>query len=593
MTFLAPAFLWLLLAIPAVTALYLLKVRSRRRSTPVLFLWEQIFKEKQSSILLRRLRDLFSLILVILAMLAVILALAKPVWSPAGRNRDLLLIIDRSAEMSAGASGDSRLNQAKTAASNIIRNLDGNRKAALTVLDRELQTAVSATDDPRSLLDGLEKIKPSALPLNPHALKSLENSKGFIAGSRVILLSGGNFPEVGKLPGDIELFKVGKPLENAGIVAFDLTPLPGKSNTLKLFFRLASSFKKDVETDVMLCKDDPGNIVKVCPVKLKPGLNKAETYTVEYNADPEGKWLLVLSRSDALATDNTAYAVVARPEPVRVGIASGSNNGFFRKCVEAFRKTAPGMTLDQENPDVVVASGDAAEKYPGKCRKFVIFNPGGKTKFWKSVSPEKSALITKVLHPDHPAIKYCGIASLTFPGQKKIVPPEQTVVLAENEHGNPLIYKASAGKDQAFVVNLDPAKSDFFLEVAFPVMVYSMALDLTGRTTEKSRNFATGDIFKVSGNTKNIVTPSKIILPPAKQVCLDETGFYQLEKPDGKPELIAVSLRSPADALLDNSQVKSTAGPVEAGISLSSILLGIAIALLALECVLYHRRKVG
>ena len=335
MTFLVPAFLWLLPLLPAVAVLYLMKVRSRRRPTPTLFLWDMIFREKQSSVLLRRLRDVFSLLLVLLALLAVIFALAKPVWGSANRSRDLLLIIDRSAGMAAGSSGNTRLDQAKRAAANIIRSLDGNRKAALVTLDRDLQTVVSATDDPRSLLDGLEKITPRALPLNSHALKSLENARGFIANCRVILLSGG----IKQVPKDIELLKVGYPLENAGIVAFDLTPLPGKSHTLQLFFRLASSFEKPIETDVMLCRNTPENIVKVCPVKLKPGLNPAETYTVEYSGDTEGRWLLRIAKPDALATDNTAYAVVARPEPVRVAVAAGSGREFFRNASK--RSAAP------------------------------------------------------------------------------------------------------------------------------------------------------------------------------------------------------------------------------------------------------------
>ena len=252
------------------------------------------------------------------------------------------------------------------------------------------------------------------------------------------------------------------------------------------------------------------------------------------------------------------------------------------------------MVLDQENPDIVIAAGDAAAKYPGKCRNFIIFRPDGKSKFWKNVAPEKrSALLTKVLHPEHPAIKYCGVANLTFPGQRQLVPPEQAVVLAVNEYNTPLICKTANGNDQAYVVNLDPAKSDFFLEVAFPVMVYSMALDLTGRTAGTNRNFATGEYLSLPGDATAVVTPAGKTLPGGKPAPLNEPGFYRIDAAGRKPELAAASLRSAAASLLDNSKMQSTAGPVESGMSLSSILLGFAIALLALECVLYHRRKVG
>ncbi|MEM1442773.1 MAG: BatA domain-containing protein [Verrucomicrobiota bacterium] len=100
MTFLSPAFLWTLLALLPLGAVYFLKVRPRRKTTTAYFLWEKIFSEKKASSLFNRLRDLLSLLIMALAFGAIAFALARPEFS-ADERKDLLILIDESASMSA------------------------------------------------------------------------------------------------------------------------------------------------------------------------------------------------------------------------------------------------------------------------------------------------------------------------------------------------------------------------------------------------------------------------------------------------------------------------------------------------------------
>ena len=66
MTFLQPAMLWSLLVLLPLAAIYFLKVRPRRKPTTAFFLWEKIFQEKRASSLFQRLRDAWSLLLMLL-----------------------------------------------------------------------------------------------------------------------------------------------------------------------------------------------------------------------------------------------------------------------------------------------------------------------------------------------------------------------------------------------------------------------------------------------------------------------------------------------------------------------------------------------
>lgn len=100
MTFLQPAMLWslvVLLLLP-LAAIYFLKVRPRRKPTTAYFLWERIFQERRASSLFQRLRDAWSLLLMLLAAAAVCFALSQPEW--ADERKDMILVVDTSASMS-------------------------------------------------------------------------------------------------------------------------------------------------------------------------------------------------------------------------------------------------------------------------------------------------------------------------------------------------------------------------------------------------------------------------------------------------------------------------------------------------------------
>ena len=151
MSFLAPVYLWFLLLIIPLIAIYLLKIKPEQRFTSALFLWDKIVEEKQSSALFKKLRDWLSLLLLLLTIVAVVLAMARPQLSGSNSKQNLLLIIDNSASMAAVESGVSRIEQAKQLAGNIIRNLNGSRQIILATVANEFTVVVNATENIREL----------------------------------------------------------------------------------------------------------------------------------------------------------------------------------------------------------------------------------------------------------------------------------------------------------------------------------------------------------------------------------------------------------------------------------------------------------
>jgi Ca-activated chloride channel family protein len=129
MRFAAPGYLWLLLGVPVLVALYVLTFRLRRRALAAL----------GDLPLLRRLvrgadteRRVIKAVLVVAAFVFLVLALARPQWGAreetvSRRGVDVILAVDTSLSMLAEDVRPSRLVQARAAVSSFIDLLRGDR----------------------------------------------------------------------------------------------------------------------------------------------------------------------------------------------------------------------------------------------------------------------------------------------------------------------------------------------------------------------------------------------------------------------------------------------------------------------------------
>lgn len=590
MKFLAPWFFWSFLSLIPLAAIYFLKVRPRRKDATAYFLWQKVFTEKRTSSLFQRLRDVLSLIIMALMFGAVCLALTKPELQDDSRQ-DLLLIIDHSASMSAGAGSNQRLALAKKAAVDLIKGLDGTQRAAVASLSGELHFLSHLSDDPKALLDAIETLQPTELELNLASLQALNpvQSKEFMDHHRIILISDGCLGSA-TLPPFIELLKVGDPLENVGIVSADAQYLPGAGNRLGVYFQIASSFKAPVKADLIIKLANSAGIAKLIPLEIKPGLNPSETFAVD-DAEP-GKWTAEIDLKDALATDNLAHLVAAKPKPVRVMINAG-DRFFLDACVKAFSESTGLLLPVEENPQLVLSKSVAPDSPLA-----LIFQPQGESPWWKSVGPEIEVSAPRVKIADHPAIRNLDATGINFAGAHQMVARDGALVLVETEDHYPLIYTASAGGKSAMIVNLDPVAAEFYFSAWFPVLVHGAATHLAGREESLLAAYNTGSTIPLPGvkdeETSSVETPSGNILQVKgkRSSTLNTTGFYSLRNPSGE-WFASVSLLSQNESLLDNSALQTTLKPIAQGMPPYLFLTVIAMGLLVTESLLYHRRKVG
>ncbi|TWT90196.1 hypothetical protein Mal64_05800 [Pseudobythopirellula maris] len=644
--------LWSLLAIAPLVAVYLLRVRPRKRPTTAYFLWEKIFHEKQSTRLWRRLRGLLSLLLMALAFAAVAFALAEPRWSDAPRP-DLLLLIDNSASMNAEEGGATRLEMAKERARDLVRALDGVQRAAVATAADRLRYCSHLSDNPRELLAAIDAIGPTNEAFRTAALpqpKQDDEAPSTEAPSpeveqtevdettatqdappaeeadaatqrRVLLLSDGVLGGA-ETPAEVELVRVGSPRPNVGVVAADLAFTPGSVSQLSFYYQIASTHESMVSVDLLLYHEHPNDqsaggrtLAKVIPLDVAPGLNAPRVMTVD-GAEP-GRWVAELDidslvrastekgagatgLSDSLAADNTAWLVARRPDPITMSVATDERY-FLEQGVLAFDRTEGGLRLVESGGEVVLAVG-AADARDGEedSAATIVFSPDGESRWWSSLGEEIEVAAPRVLIEGHPLLRGLDPLSIRYAGARQIEPPAGAQVLVASETGAPLIYTARDSGAAAVVVNLDPVAAEFYYSAWFPVLTHSAAHHLVGREEPLLAVYRPGDTPRLP--VPDTTTGAELIDPlgdahvvqGAVVPALASLGFYDARL-DDEAWPLACGLLSAGETLLSPPQADpdTPAVDVASGSPPSTWLVALALLAVSAESLLYHRRKVG
>ena len=580
MNFTSPSFLWMLAALVPLIAAYFLKVRPRRFPVNALFLWEKIFQEKKASSLFQRLRDALSLLMLALALGAIALAAAGP-RPPSQDKRDLLIVIDTSPSMRAktGTGGKDGLEAAKERARDIVRALNGTRRAALATASGELDFLSHASDSPKDLTDAIARLQVADVPVGPQTVAALKScAKGAGSAGRVLLITDGNAGWEGLDPG-VEIMRLAPSAVNAGFIAADLDRKPGTTRGAVFFYRIASSVKQETSAELELRHDEMG-LARLVPVTLKPGEETSDTLDIDDAT--AGKWTAELKFPDALATDNVVALGLAEPKPVTVKVVAPQPT-FFQRCVEAFSLTGGMLSLAEKDADVTIAQGSATND-----PRQIIFAPNGESPFWTGGAGEIEVLAAESKIPGHPVTKHLDLEAMRFEGARDLAPVAGALVLATSEAGKPLIWKARVEGRDALVVNLDPAKGEFFFSPAFPALVHGAALDLSGRGPVLRSAHPTGSRVNAGGP---VTKPDGNPLP-AGDFTVAKLGHY-LATTTGGPRWFGGALFERAETVLDGTGPADSGASVERGYPISFWLLLLAIAMLVIEFLLYHRRKAG
>jgi hypothetical protein len=613
--------LWASLAIPIVI-FYILKIRLRRVPVSTVLFWRQIFEEKKPRSLWQKLRHLLSL-LVQLAFLALLVgALVQPFFSwEVDAARRVVLVIDNSASMNATDVQPTRLARAKEIGQGIITGLRSRDQMAIVAAGTTPQVICGLTDHQGTLHERLAAVPATDGPTR--VAEAVELARRLIADEkaeqkhvRVIVLTDGcakDMDTVAKLE-NVQVAAVGGRTGNVGITAFQVRRSLLDPIGYEILAEVVNQSDEEVKCRFQIQLND--DTIEVVPLELKPNGDWRQVF--EKTSADGGQLTATIDRTDALAADNKAVALLPRREFQPVTLVSEKGNLFLEKVLEAnplvklstSRKPLQGAVP----PGTVVVYHRQVPKVLPPGPAFVI-EPDNDCDLWQVGDRLQNPLVAQQ-DKDSPLMAHIRLDNVLMPEARKLkfTPAAgKPQVLAGALTGEPLLctLERPEGKVLVLTVNLD--KGDLPLRTAFPILATNALAWFAGGRGELREALAAGAVTEVAlpenqGGEFLLRSPdgqTRKLPPGVKRTTvgpLDQSGLWGIvpAAAGASPvQEIACNLANRAESDLRTPESLSSAGVEQAaalgfaGRPLWFYLLAAAWLLAAVEWYLYQRRWIS
>ena len=159
MSFLVPGAAFLALTLPAIIALYFLRIRRPTRIVPALNLWPDQIRDRQANVPWQRLRFSWLLLLQLLGAAILVAAAVQPALS-AGTSlaRHSVVLLDVSASMQARDVAPSRLDEAKGQIGGLIDQMGAQDRMTLIAVGSTPRIVATVVGDRQALYRALGQI---------------------------------------------------------------------------------------------------------------------------------------------------------------------------------------------------------------------------------------------------------------------------------------------------------------------------------------------------------------------------------------------------------------------------------------------------
>ncbi len=560
MSFLSPytALIAAAASIPLLLLLYFLKLRRTEHTIPSTLLWRKAVQDLRVNAPFQKLRKNILLLLQMLLLIAVLVALAKPVMNFVRKpERNVVLVIDQSASMKTiEEDGRARIEHAKQAAKEFVDNLGGSSKAMIIGFADRAEVVTAFTNDRRRLKNGIDGIEANdGLSRIGEALQlAVAYSSSFVEGAD----DPGFIPDSVQTA-DIELFgdgrisdaaeefitraemihhQIGEVTDNVGITAFGVRRAIDQPGIVSVFATVQNFGPQSVTTDASLFLDD--RLLDVVPVELGPADIKTSTQPAEsrdtadsqsgrnivfkFSHEAGGVLRIKLSRDDALPLDNEVHAPLDPPRAMRVLIVAD------REPVIRTLEWTFGYALQID--DVRVLSTEGYENAPEEevaiegrsAYDLVVIDkhdtdrlPPGNYVFFNGVPKIEGVEIGEDINEyffvtwreAHPLLRYVELETVQVAKWRRLTLPDHAARLIEGE--NTVVTALITDPGHRYLINaFDLLDTDFTTDVAFPIYIQNTIDYLAGGDVETQRRMiAPGETITVqvpAGASKMTVT---------------------------------------------------------------------------------------
>jgi hypothetical protein len=585
----------------ALVALHLLRLRRRQVVVPFAPLWFGDAGAARDTRWARRLRRLLALALALTIFALVLLAAVDPQPASADRaGRTLVILVDRSASMSARDEPGTRLGAARRRARAIVDGLGPADRALVASFAREAIAESGFESDAAPLRRAIETVAPSEEPAD--LPRALDFAAAVLAGRprpTVVLVTDGAFADDARRapPPDLDLryAPVGRRGRNVAILSLAARRLPADPGAVDAGI-VVQNFGP-APASVLVEVTAAGTVIDRARFALAPGERRRHALPDIAAPDarlearllaPDGGPLAEAGDVDDLALDDHAFAVVPplpRRRVLRVGgpdlYLDGALLGLGRTVTVDRLEAADAATALARGPryDLVVFDGVAPAPSPAAGR-YLYLDPHGPGSPFGQRGRVRDPIVAEARR-DHPLLRNLDLADLNVAEARRLVLAPGDVAVA-GSFGVPLVVARERPGLRIAATSFEIRRSDLPLRPAFPLLVANALAWATADRGEAAlpRAVTTGSTLRAGEGEP--------------EAAIATVGFHQLGD-----ELVAANLAdaresdtTPAPTLaLGGRALAPPDPPARRGfVRLPALALLLAAALVLVEWVASQRR---
>jgi Ca-activated chloride channel family protein len=478
----APLALIGLLALPVIVAFYMLRLRRRDLPVGSTFLWQQLIRDIEANAPWQKLRFSWLLLVQLLIAAIVVLAAARPfsaIESDLAAN--VVLIVDTSASMATRTDDEDRMALARERARDVVGRLPVGGRITVVAAADTADVLVSETDDTDAAIEAIDGISATQLPgdlTDAFALASALARRD--ADSSVVVVTdaaGDELPDVG-VGAPVLVERIGSTDANQAIAALSALRRAGGAQ-LDLFVAVANPSTVEATRRLEVYAD--GELVDARELTIPPAQrSEALVGTVP------GSTRLVEARlagSDALVTDDHAFAVVPVDETTRA-LLVGDGNAYLENALallprlELYAVDADGYAdalaeADEEGTPygLVVFDGVVPDAPPEVPALYIDPDRDGA---FGTVDDRIANPVIDRTDPDEPVLRFVDLTTVHIGRAREMSVAEGMRPLVETTGGNPLVAVGEVDGHRIGLIGFDLGESDLPLQIAFPLLMSNL-----------------------------------------------------------------------------------------------------------------------
>jgi hypothetical protein len=488
-----------LLFVPAVVAMYLLKLRREERIVPSTLLWQRLVADVEANAPWQRLRRSLLFLLQLLLVVILVLLAARPfVERPAGLARDIVLVIDTSASMAATDVLPDRLAVAKQAALDALRDLPTGGKVSVIEAGRTARLVAAGSSDLGRIRQAIDSIRMSSAPGDLTDALELASELASQSGDAEVLIATDAALAIvptTAVDAKVRVLRVGDEggKRNQAIVALAVRTDPS-AVTRSVFISIANLDVEFSQRRLELWGD--GNLIEARDVPMDPQQRSdviiddvpRGTSVIEVRLVGAGSTSTSAAAApDQLAADDRAWAIVP-PDREREILLVGDGDPYLETALSYLPNSrlfgvAPGrypadaVRRDGSAWDLIIFEGFVPATLPDVPTLLIAptrSNPAGEVG-GKLTNPGIGAI-----KPDEPILRYVDLSTTHIAEAVRLELPAWARSVLPGPKGAPLLYTGIRAGIPTAVLAFEPRRSDLPLQVAFPILIANLTGELVG-----------------------------------------------------------------------------------------------------------------